>query len=154
MYISIYGYWFIHIIVRLWFVRLFWVEFQIFRFGSQKNQSIEKNNWRPNLKIWNSSRTNQSRTIISKILDKEWFKSEILANINRFVSDSGHERSCDESKRTYRLKGYRPNNRKVIVAGKKLDTPIRIIQCKSCGKVFSVMPSFISREKHYSISLT
>ena len=90
---------------------------------------------------------------MSKILDTEWFKREILTNINLFVSDSGHERTCVASKREYRLKGYRPKDRKVILPGKKLDTPIRMIQCKSCGKVFSVMPSFISREKHYSVSL-
>jgi hypothetical protein len=90
---------------------------------------------------------------MSKISNNEWFKRKILAKIGRFVPESGHKDNCDVSKRKYRLKGYRPNNRQVIVPGRKLDTPVRMIQCTECKKVFSVLPSFISREKHYSINL-
>ena len=55
--------------------------------------------------------------------------------------------------RKYLLKGFRPNNRKVIVAGRTVEAPVRMVQCKECGKIFSVLPSFISREKHYSVDL-
>jgi hypothetical protein len=59
----------------------------------------------------------------------------------------------EKEKRSYRLKGYRPNNRKVIIPGKKLEIPVRMVQCRRCGKIFSVLPSFISREKHYAADM-
>ncbi|ETR65017.1 MAG: hypothetical protein OMM_14948, partial [Candidatus Magnetoglobus multicellularis str. Araruama] len=34
-----------------------------------------------------------------------------------------------------------------------MNTPVRMVQCKLCGKIFSVLPSFISREKHYAADL-
>ncbi len=89
----------------------------------------------------------------SNIRDNEWFKRKALKNLNQFTPEAGHKKNCEVVKRSYRLKGYRPKNRKVIVPGKKLDAPIRMAQCKGCGKIFSVLPSFISREKHYAADL-
>ena len=90
---------------------------------------------------------------LTNIQDKNWFKKIILKNLAKFVPETGHEKSCVKSRRKYRLKGFRPKNRKVIVPGKKIEAPIRMVQCEECGKIFSVLPSFISREKHYSVDL-
>lgn len=90
---------------------------------------------------------------ISNIADNEWFKRNILKKLDQFVPEAGHKKKCEQKRRNYRLKGFRPNNRKVIVPGRTLDAPVRMIQCKECGKIFSVLPSFISREKHYSVDL-
>ena len=90
---------------------------------------------------------------ISNICDNEWFKRKVLKNLNPFTPEAGHRSNCNKKKRRYNLKGYRPNNRNVIIPGKKLATPIRMVKCKECGQIFSVLPSFISREKHYSADL-
>ena len=90
---------------------------------------------------------------LSNIFDKNWFKTRVLKSLSQFVPEAGHKKCCNKKNRTYRLKGFRPNNRKVIIPGEKKDVPVRMIQCKNCGKIFSVLPSFISREKHYSADL-
>ena len=90
---------------------------------------------------------------ISNITDNEWFKRNILKKLDQFVPEAGHKKNCDKNRRSYRLKGFRPNNRKVIVPGRTVEAPVRLVQCKECGKIFSVLPSFISREKHYSVDL-
>ena len=90
---------------------------------------------------------------MSRILDSDWFKKDILSNLDRFVPETGHGTNCDAKNRTYKLKGYRPQKRKVIIPGKKIEAPIRMVQCSNCGQIFSVLPSFISREKHYSTNI-
>jgi len=90
---------------------------------------------------------------ISNILCKNWFKTKVLNNLSQFIPEAGHEKYCNKSKRKYRMKGFRPNKRKVILPGGKKEIPIRMVQCKECGKIFSVLPSFISREKHYSADI-
>ncbi|KPA13712.1 hypothetical protein MHK_006080 [Candidatus Magnetomorum sp. HK-1] len=89
----------------------------------------------------------------SNIRDNEWFKRTVLKNLGQFTPEAGHKRDCEAMKRSYILKGFRAKNRKVIFPGNKKEAPVRRVQCKGCGKIFSVLPSFISREKHYAADL-
>lgn len=73
--------------------------------------------------------------------------------IDHYLPDDGHESDCKKKDREYRLKGFRPNPRNPIIQGAREKTKIRMVQCKNCGKIFSVLPSFVSREKHYGVDV-
>ena len=57
--------------------------------------------------------------------------------LSQFVPEAGIEKCCNKSRRQYRLKGFRPNNRKVIVPGSTKEAPIRMVQSGSIKKVAS-----------------
>ena len=88
-----------------------------------------------------------------KILDKNWFKQNVLPDIDQYLPDGGHKTDCKKNDREYRLKGFRPNPRTPLLQGSKEKKKIRQVQCKNCGKIFSVLPSFIAREKHYGVDV-
>jgi polyhydroxyalkanoate synthesis regulator phasin len=88
-----------------------------------------------------------------QILDKKWFKQNVLPDIDQYLPDEGHKTDCKKNDREYRLKGFRPNPRNPILQGSKEKKKIRQVQCKNCGKIFSVLPSFIAREKHYGVDV-
>ena len=88
-----------------------------------------------------------------KILDKKWFKQNVLPSVDQFLPDDGHKADCKKEDRQFRLKGFRPKPRKPILQGCKENKQIRQVQCKNCGKIFSILPSFIAREKHYGVDV-
>jgi len=88
-----------------------------------------------------------------KILDKKWFKQTVLPTIDLYLPDDGHEKDCKNEERRYRLKGFRANPRNPILQGNKEKKEIRQVQCVNCKKIFSVLPSFVAREKHYGVDV-
>ena len=84
--------------------------------------------------------------------DKERFKKEVVDKLFDYKHATGHACTCTNTGK-YSLKGFRSDPRKVIFIGKTLECKIRMVKCDCCGKLFSLLPSFISREKHYSIGL-
>jgi len=85
--------------------------------------------------------------------DRKRFKIEIvkiLSSLNHFW---GHKSGCKGDK-GYRLKGFRSTPRKTIMKGGKQGTfPIRMVQCMGCGEIFSILPSFLPREKNFCIDI-
>lgn len=85
--------------------------------------------------------------------DSQKFRTEVL---DKFVNTNlvtGHSKSCNGEKR-YRLRGFRRSPRKTIVeGGKHMIFPIRMIECISSGQKYSLLPSFLPREKHFCINI-
>ena len=54
-----------------------------------------------------------------RILDKKWFKQNVLPDLDQYLPDEGHEADCKKDDREYRLKGFRPNPRNPIIQGLK-----------------------------------
>ena len=73
-----------------------------------------------------------------QVLDKKWFKQNVLPDIDQYLPNNGHEPGCNKKDRTYRLKGFPPNPRIPILKGFKESKKIRQVQCKNCGNIFSV----------------
>ena len=81
------------------------------------------------------------------------FRSEVVDELKNFKHATGHKPTC-KCKENYRLRGFRSSDRKPIVEGGKQQTfPIRMIECVDCGQRFSLLPSFLPREKHFSIDI-
>lgn len=86
------------------------------------------------------------------IEDKKQFQSQVVDKLFNDACASGHKSSC-VGKKAYVLCGYRKNARKTIMSGGQETFPIRMVQCKQCKQRFSVLPSFLPREKHYGIDI-
>jgi hypothetical protein len=87
------------------------------------------------------------------VRDKKRFRIEVVEKFGKCFHTTGHKPSCVGPKR-YHLIGYRKDDRKTIKAGGDVEQfPIRMIQCIECEEKFSLLPSFLPREKHYSIDL-
>jgi hypothetical protein len=87
------------------------------------------------------------------VRDKKKFRIEVVEKFNKCFHTTGHKPSCVGPKR-YHLIGYRKYDRKPVMAGRAVEQfPIRMIQCVECEQKFSLLPSFLPREKHYSIDL-
>lgn len=87
------------------------------------------------------------------VLDKKRFRIEVVEKFNKCFHTTGHKPSCVGPKR-YHLIGFRKYNRKPVMAGGGVEQfPIRMIQCVKCEEKFSLLPSFLPREKHYSLDL-
>jgi hypothetical protein len=85
--------------------------------------------------------------------DKKRFRIEVVEKFDKCFHTTGHKPSCVGPKR-YRLIGFRKDDRKPIMAGREVEQfPIRMIQCVRCDEKFSLLPSFLPREKHYSIDI-
>ena len=87
------------------------------------------------------------------INDKKKFRKEVVSKLDEHGHATGHNPTC---KRTggYKLIGFRSNPRKTIMEGGKQEVyPIRMVECKECGAKFSLLPSFLPREKHFSIEI-
>ncbi len=86
------------------------------------------------------------------INDKKRFKSEVIALLNKYIHATGHKDSCCGGR--YILAGYRPNSRKPIMkGGNQEEFPIRMVKCVKCNEKFSLLPSFLPREKHFAIDI-
>jgi hypothetical protein len=86
------------------------------------------------------------------ITDRKIFKETVLKNLS-LSHQTGHKDNCKGDK-SYTLAGFRSNNRKTIMRDNvKHDYPIRMIKCSTCKEKFSLLPSFLPREKHFSIDI-
>jgi hypothetical protein len=66
---------------------------------------------------------------------------------------TGHEPWCKKCS-GYNCIGFRGKDRKpIMVGGRQEQFPIRMIECKECGEKFSLLPSFLPREKHFAIDI-
>ncbi len=87
------------------------------------------------------------------VKDKIKFRSEVLARLGDYGQFTGHKASCKGDK-GYRLRGFRQSDRKPIEeGGKQGNYPIRVVECIGCGEKFSILPSFLPREKNHSIDI-
>jgi hypothetical protein len=85
--------------------------------------------------------------------DRKRFKEEVLDKLGSYGCKTGHIDGCNGNS-GYRLRGFRSSPRKPIEeGGRKRQFPIRIAECRGCGEKFSLLPSFLSREKHFCIDI-
>jgi histone H3/H4 len=99
--------------------------------------------------IFPCSSLNEYKKIIS---DRKKFKETVLKNLCS-THKTGHQDTCTGEK-SYSLAGFRPNNRKVKMKDNiQHEIPIRMGKCEICGERFSFLPSFLPREKHFSIEI-
>ena len=85
--------------------------------------------------------------------DTDRFGIEVLKSLPALGHVWGHKPGCC-AERGFRLKGFRQTPRKTITKGGKRRTfPIRMVQCADCGEKFSVLPSFLPREKHFCMDI-
>jgi hypothetical protein len=85
--------------------------------------------------------------------DKRKFVSEVVDKLTEYTHATGHKPSCRGTKR-YAPIGFRSHDRKSVMAtGQQEQFPVRMVKCKSCGEKFSLLPSFLPREKHFAIDI-
>ena len=81
------------------------------------------------------------------------FRKEVADDLESCAHITGHKDSCKNSKK-YVLAGFRSTDRKTFMGGGKQENfPIRMVKCVDCGQRFSMIPSFLPREKHFGITL-
>ncbi len=87
------------------------------------------------------------------IKDKIKFRTEVVNKLGDYGQFTGHKASC-KGDLGYRLRGFRQSARKPIEEGGKQGYyPIRMVECKCCGVKFSILPSFLPREKNFGINI-
>jgi hypothetical protein len=87
------------------------------------------------------------------VADRRRYRAEVLDKLSRYIHATGHKATCHGPKR-YRLAGFRSNPRKPkMIGGKQEEVPIRMGQCVNCEERFSLLPSFLPREKHFEVSI-
>ncbi|PIP48438.1 MAG: hypothetical protein COX16_00995 [Deltaproteobacteria bacterium CG23_combo_of_CG06-09_8_20_14_all_51_20] len=85
--------------------------------------------------------------------DKSRFLSEVVGNLCNYTHSTGHKPSCNGAKK-YTLCGLRKNPRKTVMkTGKQETFEIRMVRCENCGQKFSLLPSFLPREKNFDIDV-
>jgi len=85
--------------------------------------------------------------------NKERFYTEVVEKLKNYGHATGHKPWCT-CKGKYKLKGFRPSKRKpVLEGGKQHEFRIRMVQCVECKQRFSLLPSFLPREKHFGIDI-
>ncbi len=87
------------------------------------------------------------------VKDKRRFRTEVLTWLSDYRHQTGHKGSC-KGDQGFRLRGFRQSDRKPIEEGGKQGSyPIRMAECVSCREKYSILPSFLPREKHFSIDI-
>lgn len=87
------------------------------------------------------------------VKDKAKYRMEVVNKFSKLVDNKGHKSSCKGPKK-YVLCGSRSNPRQtVMIGGKKVRFQIRLLQCKNCKQKFSLLPSFLPREKNFGIDI-
>ncbi len=87
------------------------------------------------------------------VKDKKRFHTEVLDKLDEYTHHTGHESGCSGPKE-YILFGCRTNPRNTIMNGGEQEIyQIRMIRCKNCKKRFSLVPSFLPREKNFAIEI-
>lgn len=86
------------------------------------------------------------------ISDRERVTKQVVNKLQEFIS-IGHKSSC-QGGGNYSLCGFRKNDRKTVMQnGEKKSFRIRMVICKDCGQKFSLLPSFLPREKNFSTDI-
>ncbi len=91
-------------------------------------------------------------TYLDIVNDKKRFRSEILEKIIIHQHITGHKKTCKDPTK-YNLNGFRAKSRRTIMRDGLREFQIRVIKCKSCGAQFSLLPSFLPREKNFGIDI-
>jgi hypothetical protein len=86
------------------------------------------------------------------VCDRKKFKDLADKYLESCAHTTGHKRGCADHRR-YRLCGFRSKPRRTFTAFGKREFPIRMAECLSCGQKFSLLPSFLPREKNYGIDI-
>ena len=90
---------------------------------------------------------------LALVNDRVKFENGVLANLSSLEHAWGHKPGC-RGERGFKPKGFRQKPRKTIMKGGERRTfPIRMAQCVGCGEIFSVLPSFLPREKHFGMDI-
>jgi hypothetical protein len=90
---------------------------------------------------------------LSIVYDRNRFRAEVVDKLSEYPHATGHKSSCKGPKQ-YNLIGFRQHKRKTtMVGGGQEQFPIRMVQCVNCGEKFSLLPSFLPREKHFGIDI-
>jgi hypothetical protein len=93
------------------------------------------------------------RSYLDLIRDTRRFRKEVADKLGDYIHTASHKPTCKCSGK-YVLKGFRPTPRKPVTeGGRQEEFPIRMVECADCGQKFSVIPSFLPREKHFSIDI-
>ncbi len=87
------------------------------------------------------------------VRDARRFRHDVLEPLEQLMQKQGHGPCCHASPH-YKLIGYRAQSRKPVVSGgQQVEVPIRMIQCTTCDAKFSLLPSFLAREKHVALDI-
>ena len=87
------------------------------------------------------------------VKDNKKFRIEVLDKLDEYAHHTGHKPTCSGPEK-YTLFGFRRNPRKTIMnGGEQKIFPIHMIQCKKCKQKFSLVPSFLPREKNFGIEI-
>ncbi len=87
------------------------------------------------------------------IQDRAGVKQDVVAKLGGEISVHGHAPDCQCHTR-YIMKGFRRTPRKsFMVGGTQAHFPIRMVACADCGRSFSLLPSFLAREKHFALEI-
>lgn len=85
--------------------------------------------------------------------DRKRFLCEVVDRLENYKHTTGHKPGC-KCQNAYKLCGFRSQPRKTVMpGGHKKEYRIRMVECTGCGQKFSLLPSFIPREKHFSIDI-
>ena len=84
--------------------------------------------------------------------DAKKFKKSVCGFLAREVHATGHKPSC-ALRGKYRLCGFRSKPRRTITTQGRREFRIRMVECRDCKRKFSIVPSFLPREKHYCIDI-
>ena len=95
-------------------------------------------------------RWSDAETYHSFIDDVVNFREKVLPGLPKGDNALGHKPGCKGCKK-YVLAGKRKNPRKTIVGEKKQTFGIRMAKCTICDQRFSLLPSFLPREKNYGM---
>lgn len=95
----------------------------------------------------------QPEGYLELVADRKRFRREVLEVLEQSSHAAGHCACCEANKH-YKLIGFRSQPRKpVLLGGQQAEFPIRMMQCCACGAKFSLLPSFLAREKHVSLEI-
>jgi hypothetical protein len=87
------------------------------------------------------------------IKDKIRFRTEVVDKLCNNGHLTGHKHCC-KNHNEYILCGFRKNPRKTrMKSGEQETFEIRIVKCVDCGQKFSLLPSFLPREKNFDIDI-
>lgn len=93
------------------------------------------------------------KSYLRLVENKKRFRKEVADELESCGHATGHKASCKSSEK-YVLAGFRSTARKTIMEGGEQEKyPVRMVKCADCGQRFSLIPSFLPREKHFGINL-
>jgi len=87
------------------------------------------------------------------IKDRHRFLADVVCKLCDYSHFTGHKPSCKNPDK-YTLCGFRKNPRKTMMkTGEQELFEIRMVRCEDCGQRFSLLPSFLPREKNFDIDI-